>query len=149
MADVRVGPPLFRPRNPIEVLLVKAADAPDARKAFETELMVTELLACTPERPAAQQTQRVLSQDEQVALLNIPSPDGKGNVVALFTSQDRIVDCFGLGTGFIQMAGGLLLGMVEQHGAVLNPGSAYAVFWSPEQIKGLLDSRLKGAAVKG
>lgn len=129
------GRPAFVPENALEQLLMAAATDPEARPAFQQALLAADLCAATPE-PAPEGV-RELEAGDQVSLLNVPGRDG-APVAALFSSERRIVDAFGPGTGFLLIPARELLDMVSVTGAFLNPGSDYGVEWSPADLCALL-----------
>jgi len=126
----------FQPHNEIEQMLMEAATKPEAREAFERALLEADLYAATPEASVEVGT-RTLSQGERVGLLNVQGPDG-APVAAVFTAQERIVEVFGMGVGFIAMKGDVLLDIVASSGAWLNPGFPYSVHWKPEELGAVL-----------
>lgn len=128
--------PPFVALNELEVLLIAASTAPNKRSEFQKVMLESDLLAATPEA-RNDSGWRTLKISERVSLLNAPAPDGV-SVAAIFTSEQRIVDAFGAGTGFIQMNGAALLELVAESGAFLNPGSAYGVHWTADQISAVL-----------
>lgn len=128
--------PPFVALNELEVLLIAASTAPNKRSEFQKVMLESDLLAATPEA-RNDSGWRTLKTSERVSLLNVPAPDGVP-VAAIFTSEQRIVDAFGAGTGFIQMNGAALLELVAESGAFLNPGSAYGVHWTADQISAVL-----------
>lgn len=126
----------FQPHNEIEQLLIDAADNADEREAFQQALLETELYAATPDAPETVDT-RTVGQGESISLLTVQSPNGQP-VTALFTAQERIVEVFGLGAGFVAIRGETLLSMVASQGAWLNPGFPYSVHWTSDQLKSML-----------
>jgi hypothetical protein len=128
--------PPFVALNELEVLLIAASTATNKRSEFQKVMLESDLLAATPEA-RNDSGWRTLKTSERVSLLNVPAPDGVP-VAAIFTSEQRIVDAFGAGTGFIQMNGAALLELVAESGAFLNPGSAYGVHWTADQISAVL-----------
>lgn len=131
-------PPLiaFQPHNEIERLLIEAATNADARTAFQRALLAADLYAATPEAPKTADI-RTVREGERLSLLNVQGPDGNA-VTAVFTAQERIVEVFGVGAGFVGMNGELLLDLVASQGAWLNPGFPYGVYWTPDQLAALL-----------
>jgi hypothetical protein len=134
--------------NGLEALLWAAAADPSLRPQFERALLTADLLAATPAAPGAGQGWRTLAEDEAVSLLNVAGPDG-GPVVAVFTSEQRVVDAFGPGAAFIQMDGATMLGLVADGGALLNPGSDCGVYWSAGQLAILLGRPIRRTVTKG
>lgn len=128
--------PPFIALNELEVLLIAASTDPRKRSEFLKVMLESDLLAATPEAHDSRGW-RTLKASEHVSLLNVPAPDGVP-IAAIFTSEQRIVDAFGAGTGFIQMNGAALLELVADSGAFLNPGSAYGVHWTADQISAAL-----------
>jgi SseB protein N-terminal domain len=127
--------PAFVPANTLEQLLVAAATDPERRPAFQQALLAADLYAATPE-PAPEGV-RELEAGDQVSLLNVPGRDG-APVAALFSSEGRIIEAFGPGTGFLLVGARQLLDLVSGTGAFLNPGSDYGVEWSPADLCALL-----------
>ena len=128
--------PPFVALNELEVLLIAASTDPSKRSEFQKVMLKSDLLAATPEAHD-DSGWRTLTTSERISLLNVPAPDGVP-VAAVFTSQQRIVDAFGAGTGFIQMNGATLLELVAESGAFLNPGSAYGVHWTADHLSAVL-----------
>jgi len=128
--------PPFVALNELEALLIAASTNPAKRRQFQDAMLASDLLAATPEAHD-DSGWRTLQASELVSLLNVPAPDG-APVAAVFTSEQRIVDAFGAGTGFIQMNGATLLELVAERGAFLNPGSAYGVHWTADQLSAVL-----------
>lgn len=126
----------FQPLNELERLLMEAATNVDAREPFERALLQAELYAATPDAPEVNAVHTTV-EGEQIELLNVQSPDG-ASVAAIFTSQERIVEFFDTGVGFIAIRGGQLLAIVARQGAWLNSGLAYSVYWTPDQLAALL-----------
>ena len=126
----------FQPHNEIERLLMEAAVNPDARAAFQGALLRADLYAATPEAPELPGA-RTISEGETLSLLNVQAPDGSA-VAAIFTAQERIVEVFGLGAGFVAIRGEELLSLVAGQGAWLNPGFPYSVHWTPQQLSAVL-----------
>src|SRR6185369_1220181 len=101
--------------NEIERLLIDAATNADARMVFQRALLEAELYAATPDAPEVV-GERTVSSGENISLLNVQSPDGIP-VAAIFTAQERIVEVFGMGTGFVAIRGEELLSIVAGQGA--------------------------------
>lgn len=131
-------PPPFEPENELERILVAAARDPALRPEFQTALLKAELYAATPQRPASSAAgSRVLEADEKVSMLTVVDAQG-AHIPAVFTSLRRLASAFGEGVGFVSMEGAVLLGLLCEKGAVLNPTSPYRVHWTPEQLCALL-----------
>ena len=128
--------PPFIPDNELEALLVAAAQDPSVRPDFVRRLLTGNLLAATPEAPERHE-QRTIDQGESLLILNVTLQDGS-TLPAIFSSEQRVAECFGVGTGFVAMQGSILLGIVQDNGAVLNPASAYGVRWSPDDLAAML-----------
>lgn len=126
----------FQPHNDIERLLMDAAANPAARMTFQRALLESDLCVATPEAPPFSE-HRVVSQGESLQLLNVQSPDGE-QVPAVFTAQERIVDVFGMGVGFVAMKGEDLLPIIATQGAWLNPGFPYSVYWTPSELAAII-----------
>jgi len=117
-------------------MLMDAATNADTRMDFQRALLDVELYAATPDVPEAA-GERTVSRGEHISLLNVQSPDGIP-VAAIFTAQERIVEVFGMGTGFVAIRGEELLSIVAGQGAWLNPGFPYSVHWTADQLSVLL-----------
>lgn len=128
-------------------MFAEAAIKPDARVAFQKALLEADLYVATPNVPKAVGT-RTTGEGERLSLLNVKGPDG-ASVAAIFTTQERIVDVFGVGTGFVAMKGSVLLEMVASHGAWLNPGSQYSVYWTPNELAAILGKLVPRTVKKG
>ena len=126
----------FQPHNDIERQLMDAGGNPEARWAFERALLDAELYAATPTAPEAPEMRRAAAGDK-LSLLNVTGPDG-AEVAAIFTAQERIVEVFGMGVGFVAVRGIDLLTMLAAHGAWLNPGFPFGVHWTSARLSGLL-----------
>jgi hypothetical protein len=126
----------FQPHNEIERLLIDAAINADARIVFQQALLEAELCAATPDAPKFADL-RTVGEGERISLLNVQSPDGKP-VAAIFTAQERIVEVFGMGVGFVAIRGEELLSIVASQGAWLNPGFPYSVYWTADQLSVIL-----------
>ena len=128
--------PTFVPINDIERLLMDAAVRPEARPAFERALLDVPLYAATPDVPETA-GERTVGEGETLQLFNVESPEGTA-VAAIFTAQERIADFFQRETGFVAIKGEDLLTIVAGHGAWLNPGASYGVYWSPADLAAIL-----------
>jgi hypothetical protein len=126
----------FQPHNDIERRLIEAATNPDARAGFQRALLNAQLYAATPTAPAVDGVWTA-SAGDTVQLLNVEGPEG-GQVAAVFTAQERIVEVFGMGAGFVAARGEDLLSMLVPQGAWLNPGFPYSVYWTGDQLSALL-----------
>lgn len=126
----------FQPHNDIERDLMDAANNPDLRPAFQRGLLDAQLYAATPTVPEASQI-RQTQAGEQLSLLNVTGPDGTP-ITAIFTAQERIVEVFGMGVGFVGVRGQELLSMLAGHGAWLNPGFPYSLYWTADELSALL-----------
>lgn len=135
-ASAEVPPAAFQPHNDIERMLMQAAVDPDARADFQNALLEADLYAATPDAPRSPGA-RTVSGGEQLSLLNVRAPDGSP-VAAIFTAQQRIVEVFGMGTGFVAIRGEDLLSLVAGQGAWLNPGFPYSVYWTPQELSAVL-----------
>jgi hypothetical protein len=129
----------FQPNNELERMLMAATSDPKQRPAFQQLLLQSDLLAATPTAPAVAGP-RTFGAGEEIPLLTVPAPDD-GSVAAIFTSEPRLVEAFGAGTGYVEMSGQALLELVAKTGAFLNPASAYRVHWDPTGIAGVLDAQ--------
>jgi SseB protein N-terminal domain/SseB protein C-terminal domain len=137
----------FHPHNVIEHRLVEASSNPDLRMAFQRELLGELLYAATPELPLGE-GERTTQDEETLSLLNVSGPEGSP-VVAVFTAKERLVEVFGTGVGFVAMRGEELLSVLTSHGAWLNPGFPYSVYWTPEQLSVILSKPVKHIVQKG
>jgi len=137
----------FQPHNAIEQMLAEAAIKPDARMAFQQALLEADLYVATPDAPEAVRM-RMAGEAESLSVLNVKRPDGV-SVAAIFTAQERIVEVFGVGRGFVAMKGSVLLEMVASHGACLNPGSSYSVYWTPNELARILGKLVPRTVKKG
>lgn len=130
-------PPIpFHPVNELEQLLMTAASDQTARAAFERLLLTDDLLVATPEAPS-KTDERTLQASENIQILNVAGRDGQP-IPAVFSSQERLAECFGYGTGYIAMNGETLLGILVNDGAILNPASPYGVHWTSSNLAALL-----------
>lgn len=126
----------FQPHNDLEQLLMNAAVNADARAPFQRTLIEADLYVATPETPEMAGL-RTLIEGETLKLLNVQGPDDTP-VAAIFTAQERIVEVFGLGVGFLAVKGKDLLPLVASQGAWLNPGFPYSVYWKPDELAAIL-----------
>lgn len=122
-------PAPFIPVNALERLLIAAASGgPEERKAFETALLTEPLYAATPDKDDAGDVVTLLSVEHRGAL----------RATALFTAAERAAAVFGPKVRTVSWPGRILLEMVAENPAVLNPGQPYGVAWGPEAINGLI-----------
>ena len=135
IAPVDAGP-AFEPRNDLEAALMRAARDPAARPAFNRQLLDAELYVATPEAPATP-SERTVGTGETLRLLNVADPQGNP-VPAIFTDETRLADIFGAGTGYARLPASALFEMFAQSGAWLNPGLAYGVLWTADDLAHLL-----------
>ncbi|EJN03855.1 enhanced serine sensitivity protein SseB C-terminal domain-containing protein [Phyllobacterium sp. YR531] len=126
----------FTPQNELEQLLVLAADDASKRNEFQQEMLNGDLFIATPEAPENSRL-RTIQTSENLHIRTVNRPDG-GQIPAVFSSEARIAEVFGTGTGFMRMSGADLLKILVNDGAVLNPGLAYGVHWTPEALAALL-----------
>jgi hypothetical protein len=136
----------FIPNNALESLLVAAATDPSLRTAFNRQLLREDLLVATPE-PPTEAGHRVLEKDEVLSIMNVGSADGSV-FPAIFSSEERLAECFGTGTAFAAMQGAVLLEIVQKSGAVLNPASAYGVQWSSSDLAAILGKPVRRVVQK-
>ena len=113
-----------------------AATDPDRRVEFEQLLLRSELYVGIPDPPPVAR-ERDLAAGDHVQLFNVTAPDGT-SVPAIFTSEARVAEIFGEGVGFMRMSGEVLLEMIADDGAFLNPGLAFGVHWTPADLAYLL-----------
>ena len=122
-------PAPFVPLNDLERLLMAAArGGPDERKAFETALLVEPLHAATPDKDDGGDVVTLLSVEHR----------GPLRATALFTAAERAAAVFGPDVRTVSWPGRILLEMVAENPAVLNPGQPYGVAWGPEAINALI-----------
>jgi len=126
----------FQAQNVLERALMAAPVDPAARPAFVQLVLKSELYVATPEAPPAARD-RMLERDEMVNFFTVAGPDGTP-LPALFTSEARVAEVFGGGTGYMRFNGATLLEMVAADGAVLNPGLDYGVHWSAADLATML-----------
>jgi hypothetical protein len=132
------GLPPFVPQNPVEALMVRAADDPALTPELEKALLSGDLYAATPEAPPpGEQVCRTARPQESIVIMPGPSPAGLP-VPAVFTSARRIADAFGPGRGFFKANGAQLLRLFAERGAVLNPACEYGRYWGPDELAQLL-----------
>ena len=136
----------FVPNNELESLLVAAANDPSARREFNRALLSENLLVATPEQPD-EEGHRTLEKDEVLSILNVGRSDGPP-LPAIFSSEQRLAECFGAGAGYVAMQGAILLEIVQKEGAVLNPESAYGVVWSSENLAAILGRAVRRTVQK-
>lgn len=127
----------FEPQNALEVLLIEASGDPGQRNAFTKAMLEGELFVATPKPSGEEERSAFLEAGDKVSLLNVTRPDG-ASAAAVFTSQARIVECFGPEVGYLRASGAALLEMVAASGVVLNPSSAYGVHWEADQVAAML-----------
>ncbi|WP_404335403.1 enhanced serine sensitivity protein SseB C-terminal domain-containing protein [Sphingomonas sp. MMS12-HWE2-04] len=120
----------------MEIALIAAAHEPGARADFQQLLLRSELYVATP-MALAQSGARTLKQSETLQILNVPAQDGT-RLPALFTHESRLAAVFGAASGYLPLPAATLLDMVAEDGAILNPGQAYGVLWSREEILAML-----------
>ncbi len=130
------APSRFVPSNPLEEALVRAVQDPAARSAFTALALQSELLVATPEAPERGE-HRTLESDETISILNIRADNG-ASYPAVFTSEARLMECFGAGAGFMALKGDALLAMIADTGAWLNPASDCGVMWAADDIAAML-----------
>lgn len=136
----------FHPVNEVEQLLMTAATDQAARAAFQRLLLTDDLLVATPEAPSRTE-ERTLQRSERIQILNVADHNGQA-IPAVFTSQERLAECFGYGTGYIALNGETLFGILMNDGAVLNPASAYGVRWSPSDLAAMLGKPVRRVVEK-
>jgi hypothetical protein len=125
----------FEPQNELEQLLVQAATDPSRRRPFTDRLLDSQLLVATPEPPEAPGER--ISEGETIKIVNVQAPDGS-HVPAVFTSELRLARWFSEGTGWVGIEGRALFEIISAAGASINPGEAYGVVYSPEDLAQLL-----------
>lgn len=136
----------FHPVNELEQLLMIAATDQAARQAFLRLVLTDDLLVATPEVPSRTE-ELTLQTSEQIKILNVLGPEGQA-VPAVFTSPERLAECFGYGTGYIATNGETLLGILMNDGAVLNPASPYGVRWAASELAALLGKPIRRVVQK-
>lgn len=128
--------PPFEPRNSLEAALVAAAHDPDTRADFQRLLLASDLYVATPGAPA-QSGERTLKLGEALQVLNVAGQDG-ARIPALFTHECRLAAVFGEGASYVLLPAATVLEMIAEDGAILNPGQAYGVLWSRDEILAML-----------
>ena len=140
--DPKAGSPTaFTPLNPLERLLMAAATDSNARAAFLDALLETPLLVATPDVPR-DESEVTVAKGETLSIMTAPVAGG-GRIPAIFSAQQRLVDCFGPDTGYAAIEGRGLLETVASDGAVLNPGSAYGVHWTADDLAAILNQPVR------
>jgi hypothetical protein len=124
------------PATPLEHLLARAAQSQEDEKAFIAALLASNLFLATPLQPGV--TTVTLAPGQAVDFFTVEPPGGGPPVAAMFTSPQRIVECFGPGLGFLQMPAASLLAMVSPTGGMLNPNGLFSVMWRPQDIAAML-----------
>ena len=127
--------PSFEPLNDLERLLVGAATEPDQRPAFARAILDAQL--CAVSATAGPTGAQIAGEDTQVSLVTVPLEDGRA-AVAVFTAPERVAQIYGPDAHYIGMRGADMIAMVMQGPMLLNPGLAYGVLWSPEDLASLL-----------
>lgn len=128
--------PSFIPLNALEEALMRAADDASARQAFVNLLLTSDLLVATPDAPDHPE-QRTLDADETVSIVNMMADNGV-SIPAVFTSEQRLAECFGPGTGYLALNGRTLVEIIVDAGAWVNPSSSYGVHWSADDLAAIL-----------
>ncbi|WP_313535710.1 enhanced serine sensitivity protein SseB C-terminal domain-containing protein [Sphingomonas sp.] len=129
-------PPRFEPQNDLERALMRAGDDVKYREHFTAMLLEAPLLFATPEAPAESGTS-VIQAGESLSILRARRFDGE-SYPALFTSELRVAEAFGAGTGYVQLLGKTALEIVAADGAWLNPASSYNVTWRSRDLRAIL-----------
>lgn len=143
----RGNPPApFHPVNELEQFLMSASTDQTARAAFQRVLLADDLLVATPEVPSRTE-ERTLQTSENIQILNVSDQNGQP-IPAVFTSQERLAECFGYGTGYIAMNGETLFTILMNDGAVLNPASAYGVRWAASDLAAMLGKPIRRVVEK-
>ncbi len=130
----------FEPQNEIENLLVAATDDPARREDFRSAVLCADLCFATPD-PTRDANPRLTREGETLGMLGVVGPDGS-SVPAVFTSPVRVAEVFGPDAVSYQMNARILLGMLAEQGAWLNPRLAYGVHWEPSGLSELLSASM-------
>ncbi len=138
--------PSFEPHDPLEAALMAVARDPAARPDFERMLLEAELYVATPEAPA-EASARTVGAGETLRLLNVADPQGNP-IPAIFTGEARLAERFGAGSGYARLPAKVLFEMFAQSGAWLNPGLAYGVLWSADDLAHLLGKPVRRTIAK-
>lgn len=119
----------------VEQQLVAAANGGvEQQKAFERFILDEILYVATPDARAEETV--TISEGASVRLLNVPLDDDR-QAAAVFTSPQRVAEAFGA-VGYMGIEGRVLLEMIRETPAVLNPGQVYGVVWEPDAISAML-----------
>lgn len=123
--------PEFEPQNELERLLVATTSGGAAeRAAFEQALMAHPLWAALTPEPG--------DAEDMIRLRSVTQADGRV-ATALFTSRERVVATCGDEVEPRSWPARALLETVRRNPAILNPGHALGVRWTPEAITRLLN----------
>jgi len=128
--------PRFEPQNDLERALMRAGSDVEYREHFTRMLLDAPLLFATPEAPA-EAGAHVIEEGESLSILRAQRFDGE-SYPALFTSELRVAEAFGVGAGYVKLPGKTALEMVATEGAWLNPASSYSVAWSSPDLRAIL-----------
>lgn len=121
----------FEPQNELERLLNAATSGGAAeRAAFEQAMMTHPLWAALTPEPG--------DAEDMIRLRSVTEADGRV-ATALFTSRERAVATCGAEVEPRAWPGRALLETVRRNPAILNPGHALGVRWTPEAIHRLLN----------
>nr|WP_279589431.1 enhanced serine sensitivity protein SseB C-terminal domain-containing protein [Sphingomonas leidyi] len=126
--------------------MMTAARDPAARPDFERMLLEAELYVATPEAPA-EASVRTVGAGETLQILNVADPQGNP-IPAIFTSEARLAELFGAGSGYARLPAKTLFEMFARSGAWLNPGLAYGVLWSADDLAHLLGKPVRRTIAK-
>ena len=122
--------PAFEPLNELERLLMAATSGgPEARAAFEAAVSDHPLWAVLADgaRP----------DDDVIRLRSVALKDSRP-ATALFTARERAEQVMGPDAEAATWPGRVLIGMIRENPAVLNPGHGYGVRWGPDALAELI-----------
>lgn len=122
--------PVFEPLNDLERLLMAATSGgPEQRAAFEAAVVEQPLWAVLADgaRP----------EDDVIRLRSVALKDSRP-ATALFTARERAEQVMGPDAEPATWPGRVLIGMIRENPAVLNPGHGYGVRWGPDALAALL-----------
>jgi SseB protein C-terminal domain/SseB protein N-terminal domain len=113
---------------------------PAARPAFYRALPEHDLFVIT-EGDVPEQSGPVTVTEETPVKLRMIELDGAKHI-PVFTSVERISAVVPRTVGFVGMKGRDLLSMLREKSVVLNPGSDYGKFLTPQEIGGIIDGSI-------
>ncbi|MDQ0465508.1 hypothetical protein QO010_003297 [Caulobacter ginsengisoli] len=128
----------IKPANPLEQALVDAARRPgslEAGQRLETALLTTKVYIPTTMGSALEGVIKPGPRDVQA--WHVFLPDGR-RALALYSSLDRLPVLKGVAQGYIALSGRDALKMAADSPVALNWGVDPHVYWSPQQVVGIL-----------